>query len=189
MAKRPEKPLPEKSYLWSILDYDETTGALIWKTRPLASFGTNKTGLAWNAKHGGRPAFVALGANRYLYGSIWGVKFLAHRIIFKMMVGRDPVGVDHIDGNTQNNRWRNLREASQSTNCRNSAMPRSNTSGHVGVYFIGSRNKWVAAVKIGGKFKNLGYFDDYEDAVAARRSANRQFGFHDNHGRPAHGKT
>jgi hypothetical protein len=183
MARKPEKPMPDRQMLWSLLEYDSESGVLTWKFRPHSMFGSERIFLSWNMKMAGKPAFTCVGGNGYPFGSIWGKHYTAHRIIFKMMTGRDPVGVDHIDGDRRNNRWRNLREADQRLNARNSAMPRNNSSGHVGVYWFKERSKWFAAIKSGGKNKNLGYFDRIEDAIAARKAAETRLGFHKNHGR------
>lgn len=185
MAKKPEKPMPDQDYLRSLLNYDPDRGTLTWIARPRTMFASERIFLSWNAKMAGKPAFTCIGGNGYLFGSIWGKHYTAHRIIFKMMTGRDPVGVDHIDGDKLNNRWNNLREADQRLNARNSAMPRNNSSGHIGVYWFKDRSKWFAAIKAGGKSKNLGYFDKIEDAIAARKAAEARLGFHENHGRRA----
>jgi len=51
----------------------------------------------------------------------------------------------------------------------------------VGVSFCPAR--WEAYVKINGKKKYLGRFKTYTDAVKAREEAERQYGFHKNHGK------
>lgn len=42
---------------------------------------------------------------------------------------------------------------------------------------------YTAEIKIKGKKKHLGYFDDKKDAVRARQQAEIDYGFHENHGR------
>ena len=41
----------------------------------------------------------------------------------------------------------------------------------VGVCWSKPNNKWKAYIKIDGKQKHLGYFDNKEDAIAARKEA------------------
>lgn len=48
---------------------------------------------------------------------------------------------------------------------------KSNTSGHVGVYFNKSRGKWTANIKFKGKYYFLGNFEKFEDACKAREIA------------------
>ncbi len=45
----------------------------------------------------------------------------------------------------------------------------NNTSGHTGVHKKG--NRWVSFITVGGVFNWLGSYDNYEDAVSARESA------------------
>ena len=73
----------------------------------------------------------------------------------------------------------------QSTNSMNAARPSHNTSGHIGVSFEKRRKRWEAHIGVPGtgRKKRLGYFDEIEEAVAARKAAERQFGYHKNHGR------
>lgn len=83
--------------------------------------------------------------------------------------------IDHANGNTLDNRRANLRSVTPTENARNVAEPPThNTSGHMGVTFDKSRNKWMAHIKIGGAFKNLGRFDSMGPAIAARLSAERE---------------
>jgi hypothetical protein len=85
--------------------------------------------------------------------------------------------VDHIDNNKLNNNVNNLRWATITENNRNKVLSSRNTSGVKGVMWLQKRKKWKAQVKIDGKSKHLGYFDNLEDAKKARQNeANRIFG-------------
>lgn len=44
--------------------------------------------------------------------------------------------------------------------------------------------KWQAMIWLYGRGKSLGYFTDFDSAVASRKAAEAEFGFHPNHGRP-----
>jgi hypothetical protein len=92
--------------------------------------------------------------------------------------------IDHKDGNHYNNRISNLREATHSQNHMNHKLQRNNTSGVTGVKQRGG--KWQATIKVNGKDINLGYFYDFDDAVAARHDAeDKYFGeFAARHSRP-----
>ena len=52
--------------------------------------------------------------------------------------------IDHIDQNRLNNMLNNLRWSTPSINCRNKSVGIINLSGHLGVNFDESRNRWVA---------------------------------------------
>ena len=43
--------------------------------------------------------------------------------------------------------------------------------------------KWRAQIRVDGKRKHLGYFDTFDDAVAARKAAEIEHNYHPNHGR------
>lgn len=113
----------------------------------------------------------------------------AHRLAFLYMTGEWPEDqVDHINRVRDDNRWCNLRCVSNVENNKNSSMQSNNTSGHVGVSWDKSRDKWAAEIrcKIQGR-KRLGRFATLEEAVAARKAAEVEFGFSEGHGQPAPG--
>lgn len=82
--------------------------------------------------------------------------------------------VDHRDRNRLNNRKTNLRIATPSQNGMNKNIRSNNTSGRVGVHWSASNNKWCAMICDNGKHTNLGYFDDFDDAVACREAAEQE---------------
>ena len=75
--------------------------------------------------------------------------------------------VDHVNGNTLDNRIANLRQASQSENMCNRGMTKSNTSGYKGVYFHAQTGKWRAYVKKDYKQYYLGLYPTKEEAAIA----------------------
>lgn len=83
--------------------------------------------------------------------------------------------IDHISHNKRDNRKINLRICTPSQNSMNAKKRIDNTSGVTGVYFYGSRNKWIAVITVDGKVIHLGYFDTFEEAVEARKSAEEKY--------------
>ena len=53
----------------------------------------------------------------------------------------------------------------------NQKISTKNTSGHVGVYWDASRNKWCARINANKKTIFLGRFDNYDMAVREREKA------------------
>jgi len=107
-----------------------------------------------------------------------------HRVIGERMAG-EPLGkrvVDHMNGNSLDNRRENLRVVSHMENIRNRAGANKNgTSGHLGVSFHKAKGVWRAYIMLPApdvprrqKMKHLGYFDIVEDAVKARLEAERE---------------
>lgn len=56
-----------------------------------------------------------------------------------------------------------------------SKLHKGNKSGHKGVSWIKSRNKWRAYIGIKGKQITLGYFTNKEDAIKARITAEEKY--------------
>ena len=78
---------------------------------------------------------------------------------------------DHIDRNPMNNRKNNLREATQTQQCRNRNKTNRNNSGIVGVCYNKDRDAWDAYISIDKKQVTLGEFKNIEDAARARLQA------------------
>lgn len=163
-----------------LLDYDQETGTLTWKLRDLASFPRRCSAKTWNTRYGGKEAGVP--NNRgYMSVTIAYKRVLSHRLIWLMVYGAWPDCIDHINGDRKDNRIANLRSVSNSENLKNARISSSNKSGVRGVSFIKARQKW--AVSISQRF--VGEFRTLEEAREARKRAEREQGYHPNHGRAA----
>lgn len=73
--------------------------------------------------------------------------------------------IDHINGDKLDNRRINLRICTASQNKANVDKPITNKSGYKGVSFHKITGKYRAVIKINGKYKHLGEFDNPEDAA------------------------
>lgn len=166
------KELPDQATLRRLLHYNAATGRLRWKQRPSAHF---------NSTFAGKLALDNITSRGYRRGQIFGSAVLAHRVIWKMVHGTEPEEIDHINGIKTDNRIANLRSVTRTENNRNTRIRRTNTSGVMGVY--PSRGKWVASIRRGGRQVYLGQFATVEEAARVRRSAEREAGYHKNHGR------
>lgn len=89
-------------------------------------------------------------------------------------IGHNNYG-DHKDGNRLNNTMCNLRIATPSQNGANKRMRSNNKSGRTGVHWSSQNQKWCAMICFKGKHINLGYFNEFEDAVGQRRNAEQQY--------------
>ena len=96
---------------------------------------------------------------------------LVHRVIYALAHGVMPMEVDHISGNRADNRIENLRDVSHLENLHNSKKRNTNTSGFAGVHWDARDQKWRAQICVDGRQIHLGYFNDYDDAVQARKLA------------------
>ena len=95
-----------------------------------------------------------------------------HRLIIDCP--KDMV-VDHINHDPLDNRKENLRICTQQQNCMNRSKTSKNTSGTVGVCWHKSSSKWIARIKINGKYKALGSFNTKEEAIQARKNAEVEY--------------
>ncbi len=166
----PPKKEPSQDKIKATFDYNSSTGLLARKTfgRP-SSRGT-----------------VGWFSHSYIMVCLDYVAYRAHRLIWVMHNGPIPNGfeVGHEDGNPQNNRIENLKLVTHAENMKNLRRFGNNTSGHPGI--VKHTNGWQA--RIGNRY--LGWFKDFNVALATRKAAEIQYNFHPNHGKketPAQG--
>lgn len=126
--------------------------------------------------------------------SVWRIKFknrtvLVHRIIWELVNGKIPPHhvIDHIDGNSLNNKICNLRITTQEYNCKNKRISKNNTSGvtgiHVSQYSV--RATWRDASQLKSKRFNirvLGYEEAIRQAVEYRKEQLIGQGYTERHG-------
>lgn len=142
-------------HLRDILEYDASTGHFKWKRKTCCKVVVGKSA-----------GFVA--GNGYKVISIGGIKYPAHRLAWLYVYGTFPeFDTDHINGDPLDNRIVNLRAATRRQNMANKKMHKNNSSGVKGVYWCIQRKKWRASVRINGRNKHAGFFDDKEAAGAA----------------------
>lgn len=181
--------LPSPEMLRKLLRCEPETGKLFWRERSVDLFtdgkqSANHNCAAWNAKFAGKEAFTSVGSHGYYQGAIFNSPHLIHRVIWAMVNGEWPSDqVDHINGDKLDNRPENLRDVTSQENLRNQKMYCNNTSGHTGVRWYKGRRKWRATIHVSGKRTHLGYFTSKDDAIAARKAAEIEHGYHPNHGR------
>jgi hypothetical protein len=155
------KSMPSQEYLRALFDYDEHTGYLTWRRRDDVNPGFN-----------GRFAGKRAGA---LAGRQWLVmvdhrSLLYHRVIWKWVHGTEPPEIDHINGNSSDNRLVNLRAANRWLNAKN----RAPTKGRVlpkGVFKPKKANVYKASIRLRGATRIIGFFKTIEEASAAYQSA------------------
>jgi len=114
----------------------------------------------------GKPAGHRDAQRGYIRIMIAGKNVYAHRLAWFLMTGAWPKhGIDHINRDPSDNRWTNLRDVTQSVNLLNKGIALA------GVTWYKQTGKWQATIKRQGKLRNIGYFEDWFDAVCARKAA------------------
>ena len=102
--------------------------------------------------------------NGYRSIKINGIAFRAHRLAWFMCFRENPVVIDHINGDTLDNRIINLRNVTSNENAKNHGKGFINIGKHCGVRTIKS-GKFQARVTFNNKQIALGTFDVIEDAI------------------------
>jgi HNH endonuclease len=100
------------------------------------------------------------------------IKKQLHREILDAPPG---VQIDHRNGNGLDNRRENLRLATNTQNSYNARRSRRNTSGIKGVSWNKHNQRWEAYIRANGKRRHLGYYQQLEDAAAARTKAELEY--------------
>ena len=78
--------------------------------------------------------------------------------------------VDHINGNTLDNRKQNLRSANRQQQTQNSGSRKNSSSKYVGVHIHKMTGKWRSQIRTKDKRIDLGLFHTQEEARDARIS-------------------
>jgi hypothetical protein len=119
---------------------------------------------------------VAAG-NGYVYISVDGKPYLAHRLAWLYVYGEWPErDTDHINCDRTDNRIENLRDVERHVNNQNRSGTRADnkSSGLTGVTWHNHSRKWRARIWLHGKEHRLGLFDTTEEAYDAYVAAKRK---------------
>ena len=149
--------------LLELLHYDPQTGVFTWKSERRTGRGKGRLLRAagsqagcWHAPEttGRKLGWRSINIDHHLYREA--------RVIWFWMTGKWPDRIiDHRDRDPSNQRWHNLRQATDSQNKANSAVRSDNLTGVKGVHqhVNGRYQAWIGR-------QCLGYFDTAEEANA-----------------------
>ncbi len=104
----------------------------------------------------------------YAVTTINGKKMSMHRFLLEPPKGLE---IDHINGNSLDNRISNLRSCTHAQNMRNRKLNINNKTGYKGVFMSSSKNKYRAQIRANGIAIHLGYFENALDAYKSYLSA------------------
>ncbi len=158
-------PMPPLDYLREVLSYNRSTGIFRWRTRR-ASVTKGKV-----AGH--------VNPRGYRVISVLSISYRANRLAYYYVTGIDPgdMFIDQENNVPDDNRFKNLRMATESQNSMNRSKAASK-SGHTGV----RQNKsgtWQAVSNEKGNRHALGSFSTKEEAIAVaeneRKRLHRKF--------------
>lgn len=150
------KPALTLERLCEVLSYDCATGVFMRR---------DGGGRGFRSDLAGKPA-GRVNSSGYHQIGVDGRVYLTHRLVWLYVHGEWPTALlDHIDGDTLNNRLVNLRECTNAENCQNRSAQRNNKSGFMGVHF--SHGRWRAQIMLEQIKYFLGSFGTPEEAYAA----------------------
>ena len=133
------------------LEYNPETGFFTWRE---------------NSGHhiaGGTVAGIIYNNYRMIY--FWQKKYRASRLAWFYMTGQWPNVIDHLNGDTDDNRWCNLRNTTKRGNMQNLRIHREGKL--LGAHRSSRDKKWHARAEINGKVKCFGSFNTEIEAHQA----------------------
>ena len=143
--------------LKELLRYRKSTGVWTWKTVKGRTKGKESVA-GCVTKSGG-----------YRYIGVDGKLFQSSRLAFLYVLGYFPEhDVDHRNKIRHDDKWNNLRHATRSCNLKNCKAHKDNISGVKGVSLNKKTSKWEVKIRLNGKTKYLGLYEDFIEAVAIR---------------------
>jgi hypothetical protein len=152
--------LPSQARLLELFSYDPATGVLRWKV--------------WCGGKATAGSIVGYKTTKAMRVRIDYVSYAVHRVIWKMVTGHDPVAqIDHRNGLIDDNRWTNLREATQSQNQGNARMRMPNETGLKGVRLL--KDRFQARIQINKRTVYLGCYGTAKEAHDAYIAAAKQY--------------
>ena len=155
-------PGADRKMFWNAvqaaLDYAPETGLFTWRC------GQSNVTAGAVAGSKTKKGYVLIRFMRY--------QILAHRLAWFWVTGDWPESqIDHKNGVRDDNRWSNLRPATNAQNLLNRGKNANNSSGFKGVSRCRRTGQYHAYVSIEGRRFFLGYHRSAKDAHAAYRAA------------------
>lgn len=150
--------------LRELLDYDPATGIFTWRVT------RNRNAIAGSIA----------GTPDSGYIKIWidCRQYRAHQLAWFYVHGEWVREIDHKNRIKSDTRLANLRPATRKHNSENRGLQRNNTSGVRGVTWNKKERKWSAQIRHNKRQMHLGWHGRFEDAVAARLSAEQRLFTH-----------
>lgn len=155
-----------KEYLEWLFHYDKVNGKLYWKNNPYPKkhwiLGA-EAGCIDNINKGG-----------YRRTYVNHKRLLSHRIIYFLETNTWPKIIDHINGDTLDNRISNLRESTTNKNQSNRKQHRAGKL--VGAHLRGDKSGYESSITVNKKRYRLGYFSSQIEAHLEYMKKARELG-------------
>lgn len=140
--------------------YEPRTGRLLWKADVRGRGGQQRAGTV---------VIGRIDSQGYRDAAVGRVRVRQHIIAWVLMKGDWPQDqIDHRNRKRLDNRWRNLREATQANQSRNASLRSDNVTGYKGVV-VTRGGRYAAHITHSGWSCYLGTFDTARAASAHRK--------------------
>lgn len=157
----------EQAILKSMLLYAPLRGVFYWILPPLGH-------AELLGEEAGSPT-PTRGGKAYHHIQIDGVKHKRSRLAFLYMEGRWPSDqIDHISGNSLDDRWINLRDVTATQNAWNHKKRARRLDMPMGVR-VNSSGRFAARIGVNGKQIQIGTFDTIEEAASAYQLGRKKY--------------
>lgn len=155
-------PVSPGEYFRSFFSYDPDSGLFEYRRPPT---GGSRDAKIRSAGFLSRQGYVRLSCQSRTY--------MAHRVAWAMMTDRWPqLEVDHINRDRADNRFCNLRLATNSQNRHNSKKRKDGSASRFkGVTY---RKPWIARINVEGERIHLGCFNTESEAAQAYKEASQR---------------
>ena len=154
---------PTLQRLRSLLHYDPDSGRWTWVV--------DRGGTARTGKEAGYIHSFSDTQNQRRVLKIDGVFYRASRLAWFYMTGQWPKNlIDHKNGDTLDDRWENLRQATRSQTAASRKRSRNNAAGFKGVFKRRDRNGYWVRIQVNGKRITRGSFQSREAASEAYKT-------------------
>ena len=102
-----------------------------------------------------------------------------HRLVAQAFISNNEnkPTIDHINKIRSDNRVINLRWATMGENCKNKNLYKKNKTGISGVWWNAKKQKWQVYIRNNRRLIHLGFFIDFDKAVAIRKEAELMYGY------------
>jgi hypothetical protein len=151
------------------------------------SYSSDTGVITWKQQGRGRRKNLVAGCIKSKKGNVWrrividGQEYTGAQVAWTIKTGTFPAFiVDHIDGDSLNDAWCNLRRGDGCVDQRNCRMSSRNNTGVTGVKL--SNGYYVAYIGDGNRQKYLGSSKDFFEIVCIRKRAEIELNYSPRHG-------
>lgn len=126
--------------------------------------------------------------HKYVTTKVDSKEYKVHRLIWMYHYGNMPENqIDHINGDSLDNRIENMRDVNNGENSKNRCIQSNNSTGYHGITM--HKGRYRVRINVNKKRISCGVYDTFEEALNVRKELEKKYNYHNNHGRVANEKV